>query len=1454
MAGKLQLALLGKLEITQDGEPVPGLHSAKAQALLCYLAVTGRPHFRPVLTGLLWGDLAETNARANLRRELSSLRQAVGDHLVITRQEVAFDRKVPYWLDVEQFESGATHQGKGSSHLDDVERLREVVDLYRGDFLEGFYLREAPAFEEWVVVHQTRLRELALQALHRLSAHYAAQGEAGLMRGINYTQRLLTLEPSREEAHRALMRLLALSGQRGAALAQYEACRQALAEDLGVEPGPETRALYERIRSGELAGEGALLLESVSTPQQALGACPYQGLKAFREVDAPFFFGRETFTARLCQAVHAPPVMTAVVGSSGSGKSSVVYAGLLPRLQSTGEWLTIALRPGSQPFHALAGTLLPVLEPELTETDRLIENRKLAHALLEREILLYDVLARILAKRAEAQHLLLLLDQFEELYTLCPEPEVRRCFVDTLLGLVEAVDERGGAPLALVLTLRADFMGQALAHRPFADVLQEGALLLGPMTREELRAAIERPAEQQGAALETGLVERLLDDVGEGPGYLPLLEFALTLLWERLEDGRMTHVAYEAIGRVDGALTHYADEVYAALQADAQERAHRVFLQLVQPGEGTEDTRRVALRADLGAADANWELVQHLADQRLVVTGQDAVGNQTVEVVHEALIQRWGRLRAWMEEDRAFRTWQERLRAALRAWQASDQDEGALLRGVPLAEAEGWLVERGAELSAGETVYIQASVALRQRQQAERERRRGRTILALTSGLVIAVVLAAVALIARQQAEAAEEKALRQASIGLGSQALVELQGAFPERSVLLALEAVEHYPYTWQAERALGQAVLGNRMRAVLPHPGQMNIARWSPGGDIILTASVDGTIKLRNALTGKELLSYDNRSMVMSAEWLDNGDRLLTLTFIGEAREWDISALRKALRSQPGAAVDPGLATSEVRFRNTTNDWIAAMWSPSGDRIVAFAETGNRAYVTDGLTGEVLYTISGAMLQNRSPRAWSPSGERIASCSHTDGVKLWDAASGDLLLTLSDHSRDVGTVAWSPDGARLVTGGPDGQVRVWKAATGAELLSFSGHEGDVTSAAWSPDGRQFVTSGTDGRARVWDAATGAELHTLFGHVGTIGDADWSPSGEQIVTAGKNGKAIVWDVEGALLTLPGPGNYVNAVAWSPTGEQIASGFLDRAVKVWDVSTGEAVLTLNHEGNIFDVAWSPEGERLLTASALIFTNTPGTVKVWQLASSSAGDATSGEELLEFSRHTGWGVTGAAWSPDGSEVVSTGREGTAQVWDAVTGKPRLTLRESFAMSGAAWSPDGQRIVTSNYDGAITVWDAVTGSVIREYRPESEWESVAWSLDGREIVAGAYTALVHMWDADTGTELRVLTGHGGVVAGLDWSPAGDRLLTSSFDGTARVWDMETGVELVRYDVGGYTFAAWSPDGTRIAISSGKGTLQVFPAWQTLEELIAYAKECCVFRELTAEERAQFGLPAR
>jgi signal transduction histidine kinase len=439
---------------------------------------------------------------------------------------------------------------------------------------------------------------------------------------------------------------------------------------------------------------------------QTVPACPYRGLFAFREQDAAYFFGREAFTQQMVDAVRRKSLL-AIIGPSGSGKSSVVYAGLIPRLRKEGSWLIASFRPGTRPFRSLAAALMPLLEPQRSETDRLTEISKLAQRLQQSELALQDVVELIVQKLV-GTHLLLVIDEFEELYTLCREPEVRQHFLDELLTMIQEMSRQRTFSFNLVLTLRADFIGQVLSYRPFADALQYADLKLGPMNRRELQDAIKKPAEMLHVQIEEGLTERILKEISREPSHLPLLEFALTLLWAKQKDGKLSHRAYEEIGGVEKALADHAEDIYTRLDENEQLRAQRIFVQLIHPGEGTEDTRRLATRGEVG--EDNWELVVYLSSARLVVSGRDTTtGDETVELVHEALIRGWQRLQKWVEENREFRIWQERLRAALRQWEKNSKEDDGLLRGTSLAEATAWITLRPEDISQQEKAFLEAS-------------------------------------------------------------------------------------------------------------------------------------------------------------------------------------------------------------------------------------------------------------------------------------------------------------------------------------------------------------------------------------------------------------------------------------------------------------------------------------------------------------------------------------------------------------------------------------------------------------------------------------------------------------------------------------------------------------------------------------------------------------------------
>jgi DNA-binding SARP family transcriptional activator len=482
MGARLEIFTLGGVRIMRGGEPVLGLSNRKAEAILIYLASTRRPQPREVLADLLWDERTQSQALAYLRVALSALRKALEGSLVIGRETVALNLAEPVWMDSVQLEDclKVVHQ-QGKVTAETAPQVAGALELYQGDFLEGFSVSDCRRFEEWGMRERERLHHLAVDGLSELVAYQIEQGEYQL--GMEHASRLLELDPLMEAGHRQMMRLLAGSGQRTAALAQYESCPGAAGGGAGDRAGArDARAV--RADPGRRAGDETRL------PRQ-VGECPYRGLAAFQEADAPFYFGRESFVDALEQAVRTKKLVAVIVGSSGSGKSSALFAGLLPRLREAGGYQFASFRPGTQPFYALAGTLLPLLEPGLSKTDRLAETRKLAERLAQGEVNLAEVVECIRADTPDTRQVLLVVDQFEELYTLCPDSQLQVAFVDELLRTVEASRNSRDGSAVILLTLRADFMGQALAHRPFADALQEASLLMGPMTRQELHVALK---------------------------------------------------------------------------------------------------------------------------------------------------------------------------------------------------------------------------------------------------------------------------------------------------------------------------------------------------------------------------------------------------------------------------------------------------------------------------------------------------------------------------------------------------------------------------------------------------------------------------------------------------------------------------------------------------------------------------------------------------------------------------------------------------------------------------------------------------------------------------------------------------------------------------------------------------------------------------------------------------
>ena len=865
--------------------------------------------------------------------------------------------------------------------------------------------------------------------------------------------------------------------------------------------------------------------------------CPYRGLFHFGPDDAEFFFGREVFVEELFAATQIRNFIP-VLGASGSGKSSVVLAGLVPKLQKEGNWKFTHFRPGSDPFHALALALVPLYTQNLNATELIAQARQLASYFREGTVTLADVFAQI-HKNHGNHRVLLIADQFEELYTLCGDQNVRRSFLDTLLACFQSSP---GNSTVLVATMRADFLGNVLSYRPLADVLQNADIKLGPMNHEELLQVIKKPADKLGVIFEAGLVKRILDEIKDEPGNLPLLEFALTQLWKRRQGKQLTHAAYEEIGEVKGALSRHADENYGKLSATEKKQVRRIFIQLVRPGEGTEDTRRLATKAELG--EASWGLVKQLADERLVVTSQNAANQETVEVVHEALIRNWGEFRQWMNADRRFRAWQERLRGQMYQCEQMQRDEGALLRGAALAQAEENLKQRREDISKIEQEFIQASVEVREREKKQEQRRRRLTVSGLVGGLGVALALAGLAGIGWWSAEISQINAFAQSSDGFlnsdgwkavqsSVKAAVKMQGNFlvnadTRTQVELALLNTVH--------NVAAPNTLGGHAKKVLG-------VSFSPDGKMLASASDDNTVKLWDPSTGKEIKTLSGHT-----------------------------------------------------------DWVRGVSFSPDSKMLASAGGDNTVKLWDISTGKEIKTLS-RHANWVMDVSFSPDGKMLASASADKTVKLWDTRTGKEIKTLTGHANWVMDVSFSPDGKMLASASADKTVKLWDTRTLKEIKTLTGHIGYANSVNFSRDGKMLASASADKTVKLWEISTLKEIKTLSGHIYSVNGVSFSPDSKMLASASSDKTVKLWDTSTGkeIKTLSRHIDSVNSVSFSHDGKMLASTSSDKTVKLWDTSTGKEIKTLTGHANwVNGVSFSPDGRMLASASA------DNTVRLWRL--------------------------------------------------------------------------------------------------------------------------------------------------------------------------------------------------------------------------------------------------------
>ncbi|WP_319056764.1 nSTAND1 domain-containing NTPase [Streptomyces europaeiscabiei] len=1042
--------------------------------------------------------------------------------------------------------------------------------------------------------------------------------------------------------------------------------------------------------------------------------CPYRGLEPFTVEHARWFQGRQEAVRQVVTNLAQQRRLTLLLGPSGSGKSSLLQAGVL-RALAAGEL------PGSDRW-------LPVLTRPRQDMLAEIERAGLPGAA---EDGIAAAVGRRLAAEPGGERILVIIDQFEELFTQ-PGNGPQGLQLTVADQITTAVGSH--AQLSVILVMRDDFYPQLAAKEPgLLEAAMPGLLNVpGTLSRQDLHDIITLPALDVGLRFQPGLPEQIITDVlattpeaaitREAPvTVLPLLEMTLSQLWLRRQDGYLTHEAYRRIGAVSGSVTTWCDSALSDLSPEQRAIAQRALTSLVHPADPSHNITAVRTQVPLGelrelAADpgdtpdgektAVDEVIAALTRHRIITTqtlrapqrpGAPS-GEPVAELIHEALIRDWGALRAWVDQDHRFQEWLEHTRERQAHW-AAEKDPGDLLGGTALAEGLEW--SRRRRLPAEITAYLDAS---RQRQRASI--RRSRRLNVILGGLLALALMAAGGAIWqwRTVIDAREAALSRQ----LAEQSN-ELIGTNPELASLLAVKAYRS-SHTTEAVESLRSAAALPVHRRLSGHTDEVRAVAFSPDRNTLATGSADKTVRLWDPATGKTRTTLKGHTdQVTSVAYSPDGHTLATGSADKTVRLWD-----------------PATGKTRTTLKEHTQPVTSVAYSPDGHTLAT----------TDGYDTRLRHAVTGKSHTTLTYETaliitFSPDSKTFATASDRI-VRLWDAATGSPRSTLTGHANVVVALAFSRDSRSLATAGRDKTVRLWSADTSETRTTLAKHTDTVASMAFSPDGHILATASYDDTVRLWDPATGKIRRTLEAHDGDVNAVAFSRDGRTLATASEDGTVCLWDpaTGKSRHTLKGHDGQVWTVAFSRDGRTLATGSAEgKTARLWDTATGETRTELTgHNESVSAVAFSPDGRTLATGSA------DSTARLWEVA--------TGKTRTRLAGHDN-SVSALAFSPDGQTLATASDDGTARLWDTAAGKSRATLtKHTYAVTGVAFNPDGHTLATASYDGTVRLWDAATGKARTSFVGATEGVSaLAFSPDRRTLAAAGYDGTARLWDVGT-----------------------------------------------------------------------------------------------------------------